>query len=445
MDMNKHIVFVSVDWERPQDGRSNLGAVSIIASLKAAGIPHTLIEDAVNAADFDYDQLEKRVLAAIHELEAQGKECLVGIGAYIWNEPVTQKLTDGIHNTTSAPIVLGGPQISDTVAGTLESLYPYANIFVRGQGEQALVALAKGENPDHLGIHFAGTEDRNQKAETALEELASPWLTGVMKPGKSIRWETMRGCPFKCSFCQHRESGSRFKLKEQQLDYERIAKEARLFAQAGVERISILDPIFHLDTKRTVELLTMFKEVGLTAQLALQCRFESVKDEFIDALEGLNVVLEFGLQTTNLAEGEAIGRPNRLDMAERVIEKLKARNIPFEVSLIYGLPKQTLASFRESISWCWRQQVPVIRAWPLMILRGTPLEKQREEFGLVESENGAIPHVIASNSFTREEYCEMERLADATNDSETTHLKDLLKDAPKNVSKEQSNAVFYRA
>jgi len=430
--MNKHIVFVSVDWERPQDGRSNLGAVSIIASLKAAGIPHTLIEDAVNANDFDYDQLEKRVLAAIHELEAQGKECLVGIGAYIWSEPVTQKLTDVIHNTTSAPIVLGGPQISDTVAGTLESLYPYANIFVRGQGEQALVALAKGENPDHLGIHFAGTEDRNQKAETALEELASPWLTGVMKPGKSIRWETMRGCPFKCSFCQHRESGSRFKLKEQQLDYERIAKEARLFAQAGVERISILDPIFHLDTKRTVELLTLFKEVGLTAQLALQCRFESVKDEFIEALEGLNVVLEFGLQTTNLEEGKAIGRPNRLDMAERVIEKLKARNIAFEVSLIYGLPKQTLASFRQSLSWCWDQQVPTIRAWPLMILRGTPLDKQREQFGLIESDNEAIPHVIASNSFTHDDYRQMEALAQTTNQPETVTLKEI------------SNVVFYR-
>ncbi|APR68896.1 hypothetical protein CN03_15430 [Thalassolituus oleivorans] len=435
--MNKHIVFVSVDWERPQDGRSNLGAASIIASLKVAGIPYTLIEDAVNANDFDYDKLEARVLAAIHELEELGKECLVGIGAYIWNEPVTQMLTEVIHNTTSAPVVLGGPQISYAEVGTLEAHYPYANIFARGNGEQAMVALAKGESPEQLGIHFAGTEDRNQKAETALEELASPWLTGVMKPGKSIRWETMRGCPFKCSFCQHRESGSRFKLKEQQLDYERIAKEARLFAQAGVERISILDPIFHLDTKRTVELLTMFKEVGLTAQLALQCRFESVKDEFIDALEGLNVVLEFGLQTTNLAEGEAIGRPNRLDMAERVIEKLKARNIPFEVSLIYGLPKQTLASFRESISWCWRQQVPVIRAWPLMILRGTPLEKQREEFGLVESENGAIPHVIASNSFTHDDYRQMEALAQATNKSTGQSYTVTLK--------EINNAVFYRA
>lgn len=431
--MNKHIVFVSADWERPQDGRSNLGAASILASLKSAGIPYTLIEDAVNATDFDYTQLEARVLAAVHEREVLGQECLVGIGAYIWNEPVTQQLTEVIRTRTSAPIVLGGPQISYAEAGTLENLYPYANIFVRGNGEQAMVALAQGECPEKFGIHCAGDIDHAQKSETALEELASPWLTEVMKPGKSVRWETMRGCPFRCSFCQHRESSDRFKLSVQQLDYERITKEARLFARAGVERVSILDPIFHLDTQRTVDLLTVFKEVGLTAQLALQCRFESVKDEFIDALEGLNVVLEFGLQTTIWEEGIAIERPNRLDIAERVIEKLKARNIPFEVSLIYGLPKQTLASFRQSLSWCWNQQVPTIRAWPLMILRGTALDKQREKFGLIESENEAIPHVIASNSFTHADYRKMEALAQTTNQPDTA------------TQKEINDVVFYRS
>jgi len=431
--MNKHIVFVSADWERPQDGRSNLGAASILASLKSAGIPYTLIEDAVNAIDFDYTQLEARVLAAVHEREVLGQECLVGIGAYIWNEPVTQQLTEVIRTRTSAPIVLGGPQISYAEAGTLENLYPYANIFVRGNGEQAMVALAQGECPEKFGIHCAGDIDHAQKSETALEELASPWLTEVMKPGKSVRWETMRGCPFRCSFCQHRESSDRFKLSVQQLDYERITKEARLFARAGVERVSILDPIFHLDTQRTVDLLTVFKEVGLTAQLALQCRFESVKDEFIDALEGLNVVLEFGLQTTIWEEGMAIERPNRLDIAERVIEKLKARNIPFEVSLIYGLPKQTLASFRQSLSWCWNQQVPTIRAWPLMILRGTALDKQREKFGLIESENEAIPHVIASNSFTHADYRKMEALAQTTNQPDTA------------TQKEINDVVFYRS
>ena len=424
--MNKHIIFVSVDWERSQDGRSNLGAASILASLKQAGIQYTLIEGAINSADFSYSELETQILSAIHELEIQGASCLIGIGAYIWNEPVTQQLTEVIHNSTSIPVVLGGPQISYTEAGALEKLYPYANIFVRGHGEQAMVALARGENTQELGIHFAGQTDQGAKSEIALEQLPSPWLTEVMNVGKSIRWETMRGCPFRCSFCQHRESGNRFKLAEQQLDYERITKEARIFARAGVERISILDPIFHLNTKRTVDLLTMFKEVGLTAQLALQCRFESVKDEFLDALEGLNVVLEFGLQTTIWEEGAAIGRPNNLSMAERVIEKLRVRKIPFEVSLIYGLPKQTLASFRQSLSWCWSQQVPVTRAWPLMILRGTELDKQREEFGFIESTDKAIPHVIASNSFTHGEYCQMVALAQTTNLPDTQTLEEVI-------------------
>ncbi|MDP2505579.1 MULTISPECIES: radical SAM protein [unclassified Oceanobacter] len=416
--MNKHIVFISVDWERPQDGRSNLGAASILASLKNAGIHYTLIEDAVNATDFNYTQLESMVLAAINCLEVQGISCLIGIGAYIWNEPVTQQLTEVIHNSTAVPVVLGGPQISYADVGLLEVLYPYANIFVRGYGEQAMVALARGENLQGLGIHFAGETDLGQKAETELKQLSSPWLSGVMEIGKSIRWETMRGCPFRCAFCQHRESSDRFKLVEQALNYERISKEARLFAQTGVERISILDPIFHLDTKRSVDLLTLFKEVGLTAQITLQCRFELIKDEFIDVLEGLNVVLEFGLQTAIAEEGNAIGRPNNLGMAEQVITKLKARNIPFEVSLIYGLPKQTLASFRQSLTWCWNQQVPVIRAWPLMILRGTPLDKQREKFGLIESEDHAIPHVIASNSFSYSDYLQMEVLAQVMNQFE---------------------------
>lgn len=442
--MSKSIVLVSIDWERPQDGRSNLGMASIAAALKQECIPYQLIEDAVNSEGFDYQTLEKRVVAEVEAIELQGNSCLVGIGAYIWNEPVTQQLCEAIHNLTSASIVLGGPQISYAAAGDLEELYPYANIFVRGHGEKAMVALAREEVPADFGIHCAGTVDLGHKAEYSLGELASPWLSGVMKPGKAIRWETMRGCPFKCTFCQHRESGNRFKLAEQQLDLQRVIREARLFAESGVERISILDPIFHLDTKRTVELLNLFKDIGLNAQLALQCRFESVKDEFLDALEGLDVVLEFGLQTAIWEEGQRIGRPNRLDIAERVITRLKDRSIPFEVSLIYGLPGQTLASFRQSLAWCWAQEVPEIRAWPLMLLRGTELEKQREEFGLVESTNESIPHVVASDSFTPEEYRKMQALADVCNEPVDTALNPRVFDETSQNSKEQNDAIFYR-
>ncbi|WP_428034932.1 B12-binding domain-containing radical SAM protein [Amphritea sp.] len=413
--MKKHIVLVSLDWERPQDGRSSLGIASIAASLKAAEIPYQVIEDAVNSPDFDYLSLERRVLETINELESLGHECLVGIGAFIWNEQQTQQLTKSVRTVTNATQVLGGPQISYMEVGQLELNYPYADIFVRGHGEKAMVSLATESIHSSAGIHFSGTKDLGEKAEHSLNDLPSPWLTGILIPGKNIRWETMRGCPFRCSFCQHRESGNRFKTKEQQLDIIRIQNEVNLFAKSGVKRISILDPIFHLDTPRTVELLNQFRDVGLTAQLALQCRFESVKDEFLDALEGLEVVLEFGLQTAIQEEGKLIGRPNRLDIAEKVIHKLKARNIPFEISLIYGLPEQTVESFGRSLAWCRSQGVPEIRAWPLMILRGTELDKQRECFGLVESTDETIPHVIASNSFNHAEYLQMKALADASN------------------------------
>lgn len=444
--MSKFVILVSLDWERPQDGRSSLGIASIAAALKASNIQYDLLEAAVNDMAFNPVAFEKQLLENIHQRSLQGHQCLVGIGAFIWNEPVTQQLTEAIHSSTAATVVLGGPQISYADAGQLEHLYPFADVFVRGHGEKAMVALAMEEYPHGLGIHFAGTHDLGEKANYTLEELPSPYLTGVLQPGKKIRWETMRGCPFKCSFCQHRGTGDRFKLKQHQFDFERIIKEAYLFAEAGVERISILDPIFHLDIPRTVDLLKLFRKIGLKAELALQCRFESIKDEFLDALEGLNVVLEFGLQTAIWEEGKRIGRPNRLDMADDIIQKLQARNLRFEVSLIYGLPGQTLASFRQSLSWCWSRGITEIRAWPLMILRGTELDHQREEYGLIESADEAIPHVIASNSFSHAEYLQMRALANACNPEVIETLQNNTQ-PPSTTSpeKELHHGIFYRA
>lgn len=39
----------------------------------------------------------------------------------------------------------------------------------------------------------------------------------------------------------------------------------------------------------------------------------------------------------------------------------------------------------ESLSYCRRMGAPVVRAWPLMLLRGTPLADRKFQLGLVES------------------------------------------------------------
>ncbi|RIB26585.1 hypothetical protein C2G38_2162999 [Gigaspora rosea] len=99
-------------------------------------------------------------------------------------------------------------------------------------------------------------------------------------------------------------------------------------------------------------------------KLSLQCRIEMVKEEFLNKVVELN------------------------DTAETVLEF-----------------------------------VPVIHAFPLMLLRGTPLHERKAELGLVESFEIAlteidrvqtdIPHVVASPSFTYEEWKEMSKIAES--------------------------------
>jgi radical SAM superfamily enzyme YgiQ (UPF0313 family) len=399
------VILVSLDWRRPQDGKTGLGIASIAAALRAADVPFQIIDAQVNSPAFSLEQVLARLLQAISKA---GPDCLVGFGTFVWNDAEVRTLTHSIQNT-GAEVVLGGPQISYMAKGQLESTYPLVRYFVRGQGEVAMVALACGTTPDDCGIHIAGTPDLGRKADHDLLTLPSPYLHGTAELQSNIRWETQRGCPFKCSFCQHREPGKR--LKHQWFDGQRLEKELAMFAAGKVKRISVLDPIFHTDEKRAIQILNSVKATGVTAHLSLQCRFETCTSDFLDALEGLNVTLEFGLQTTVEAEYRAIKRPNHLDIVCSRIRQLNERKIDFEVSLIYGLPNQTLDSFRSSVDWCVQRRVPRVRAWPLMLLRGTPLHEQKQLYGFKESDDQAIPIVVSSNSFSETEYAEMSHLA----------------------------------
>lgn len=403
--LTRPVVLVSLDWIRPGDPRFGLGTASIASALRGAGVKVRIVSDAVNRPGFRADEFFADVVRAV---DAAGADALVGMGAFVWCEAEVQRLLTVLADR--AEIVLGGPQVSYTAPGELEPLYPKATYFVRGHGEEAMVALATGSAENAVaGLHVAGAEDFAKRADYPLEGLPSPHLDGTSPVGRFVRWETQRGCQFRCTFCQHRQPGRR--LRRSELGINRLHAEIEAFRDAGTRRIAVLDPIFNMNRSRAIKLLSEMRRVGLTAKLSLQCRFELTDNAFLEALEGLDATLEFGLQTVHDDEAQAVGRPNRMDMAEDVIARLNDRRIPYEISLIYGLPLQTLDRFRTSVEWCLDRGVPRVRAWPLMLLRGTALHSQRDRWGYVESETDRIPIVVESHSFSREDHFEMARIA----------------------------------
>ncbi|RKH26849.1 radical SAM protein [Corallococcus sp. AB018] len=415
----RRVILVSIDWTRDKDPRLPLGHASIVAALRNANVDVRAFSFAINRSDFNEERILWSILECIQGIESRDVD--LGLGVYVWNDRVVKRLLGTLRRSGfEGRIILGGPQIS--YAGTgLEQLYPEADGFVRGYGEEAMVALvATPERIRFPGIHWAGEVDVGLQAQAKLESLASPFLCNVIELSveqRFIRWETQRGCPFRCSFCQHREAGSR--LRRRDLPMARLEKEIELFVRSGVDDIAVLDPLFNLGD-HALTVLRTFRRLGYRGRLSLQCHFSTLDDEFLHACEGLDVRLEFGLQTIHEKEARAVERVNHLEKVVEGIRKLHARSTPFEVSIIFGLPEQTLASFRQTIDFCLRRQVPVLKAFPLMLLRGTQLERERARWGLEEND-APIPSVIRSHTFDEREWNRMVALAEVLRKTEGRH------------------------
>ncbi len=139
--MSTNVVLVSLDWLRGKDPRRSLGHASIRARLlEAGGIDVTSVEFAVNATNFSRERVLVSVLDAIPD-----QRTYVAIGGYVWNEHIVRWLLAELRRSGfRGPIVLGGPQISYAPPG-IDGTYPYADLFVRGYGEDALVRILRGE------------------------------------------------------------------------------------------------------------------------------------------------------------------------------------------------------------------------------------------------------------------------------------------------------------
>jgi radical SAM superfamily enzyme YgiQ (UPF0313 family) len=398
------LVLVSLDWGRAKDPSLSLGHASLLARLAVEPSAQvTPLSFAVNAPTFR----KESVLAAILDATG-GRAAFVAIGAFIWNEPVVRWLLPALRGTGfTGRIILGGPQVSFSPIG-VDALYPDADVFIRGYAEDALATfVASGGALLPLGVTLRSADHSAHSARPDLAALPSPLLTGVLRPGAFLRWEAQRGCPYSCSFCQHRESGSRMRFGV--LPQGRVLRELEVIASSSVTDLAVLDPVFNMNPHAEAILRTL-ADLGYRGRVSLQCRFELLTASFLDACSRLDVHLEFGLQTIHEREMRAIGRLNNLVKVDAAVAMLRASGVPFEVSLIYGLPEQTLDSFRASVDWCHQRSVSVVRAFPLMLLRGTALDQGRERWKLVES-NDAIPVVTQSSSFTHAEWLRMHKLA----------------------------------
>lgn len=425
-------ILITLDHIRPKDPQLSLGVASILSHLK-----HKKIEYNVHvyniAQETQVHPVARNILDTIWKEYNNSKYDLT-FGGFVWNEPFLKTILEELKKYNyRGRIVMAGPQVSYVEKGQLERYYPEVDVFIRGYAEQAVSELANGKD-GILGVHLANSQDKGLHTSTKLTELASPFLDGTLQPQHFMRWETTRGCPYSCSFCQHRDpasSSSRNKswTKIQHSQKDRIISEIEWFVDNHVRDLAVLDPTFN--TTNGYMVLDLLERLRYSGKISLQCRPERVTAAFLDQVESLSkttgteVVLEFGVQTLEADELEHIERvrnANPHSLAKKVLEKLALvhqRKIKHEISLIFGLPLQTVDSFQRTIEKIREETDGSLVAFPLMLLRGTPLYYQKNMLGLIEGTDIAhtvldrvqkfIPHVVTTPSMS---YGDWKKMAD---------------------------------
>ena len=430
------LILVSFDWRRAKDPLVALGHASVAASLKPliAGKSIELHNLSYNMNDLELTssiKFDEFIRNSFLDISSR-KPDIVAFGAFVWNESCIQRIGNLLERSSIVKkIILAGPQISYAKIGLLEQYYPFGSIFIRGYAEKPLYRLIDHyyshgleSNPLIPGVHYAGEPDMGLQGKVELDDIPSPFLgddpvIAIAQNQEFIRWESQRGCPFRCSFCQHVAAGGKTVCK----GLSRIEKEINYFKALKAKDIAVLDPTFN-SGPNYIQTLKYFD--GFKGKISLQCRFEMIKDDFLSICKylrsrGCDITLEFGIQTVHNLESKACRRLNNLRAIQENAAKLRLYDIPYEISLIYGLPHQTISSFQNSIDFCQRLEPKRLVAWPLMLLRGTEMYERKKEFGLVEkilneqSESAraelGIPHVVSSPSFSEKEWMKMRDMA----------------------------------
>ena len=239
----RNVLLLTLDWCRPKDPPVSLGTASILTNLVRNSITTSHLSYNVNDRSFQPEQVLEDVFA-----QRPDKRTLLGIGAFVWNECHVQYILTKLQEYGyPGRILLGGPQVSYT-SDNLEDYYPQVDVFCRGYGEDAVAKLvllssACDPTPPIPGLVYKGQADLKLQATCDLGLLPSPFLDGVIKPQRFLRWETQRGCPFRCSFCQHRESdlpmGSAARTR-QPLNVDRLSREVQWLCDSKVLDIAVL-------------------------------------------------------------------------------------------------------------------------------------------------------------------------------------------------------------
>ena len=329
----------------------------------------------ISLAEFALDDNKDKILDSLKKYNADA----VGFCVYLWNREIICDLIKALRQENPEMLIFaGGPDVTADISRFVNDCD--VDFAISGEGENALRCVLEQINStgttENLHIIQGVATKANPTAQmaTPIEDLSvipSPFLSGIIdvKKYNGVLWELSRGCPFHCAFCY--ESKGTTNVRRFPID--RIEKELELFEKNGVEQVFVLDPTFNKDIQRAKQILRLIQKKAPDIHFTFEVRTEFLDKELAKLFSSVSCGLQIGLQSTNQAALTQINRRFDSIAYKKKIDLLNEHGVIFGLDLIFGLPKDSFASFCKSVDYAVNLQPNNLDIFQLAVLPGTVL------------------------------------------------------------------------
>lgn len=379
-----------------------------VYSLKANAGPYA---GRVGIAEYTINHRREEILQGIYD----HSPAVVGFSCYIWNIGYVLDVAADLRSILpDTVIVLGGPEVSYDAPDVLER-NPFVDAVMVGEGEETFREFLEcyfekgggmeqfcqipglclrggkcgkniardGEKIAKCGENGAGdVYGTPPRQALPMDKLAFPY-TGVQGlENRILYYETMRGCPFSCSYCLSSiEKG----VRRRSLPL--VFKELQFFLTNRVKQVKFVDRTFNCHHEHAYQI---WKYIGEHDNGMTNFHFEIGGDllqeedfELFRTFRPGLVQFEIGVQSTNPNTIRAIRR--QMDLKKLACNLSKVRenhNIHQHLDLIAGLPHEDFASFRKSFNDVYAMAPDQLQLGFLKILKGSYMEEMAGEYGI---------------------------------------------------------------
>jgi len=338
--------------------------------------------------EFDVTQRSVDVLEAVLARDPK----IVGVGVYIWNAEESARLVADLKRVRpDVIVVLGGPEVSYET--DRQQIVADADYVITGEADLAFgelcAKLLTSREPPLMKVIAADLPE--------FDRVALPYdlYSDHDLAHRVVYVEASRGCPFKCEFCL---SSLDVPVRNVPLDTF-LAAMAKLLDR-GLRRFKFVDRTFNLNLNFSRSILQFFLD-RYTSGLFLH--FEMIPDRLPEALREPiarfppgALQFEVGVQTFNEEVAARISRKQDNAKLADNLKFLRAQTgVHVHADLIVGLPGESVGSFAAGFDRLVALQPAEIQVGMLKRLRGTPIVRHDEPFGMIYSPHA--PYEILAN------------------------------------------------